>query len=68
MIVTVNTLNGAQTMDARNIEVVLSNGKRFDLRELTMFPGMLNVSADDTMAVMPRSANSFNICGETGKE
>jgi hypothetical protein len=68
MIVTVQTRNGAQTMDVRSIEIVLSNGKRFDLRELTMFPGMLNVSADDTMAVMPRSANSFNIRSETGKE
>ena len=48
-------------IDARNIEITLSNGARVRLRELTMFPGLLNVSADDTLSVLPRSANSFNI-------
>ena len=64
-IVTVQTRNGAQVTDARSVEITLSNGKRFDLRELTMFPGALNVSYQDgALSILPRSPNSVNIRSE----
>lgn len=65
MKVTIQPRDGVvETFDARSIEITLSNGKHFNLRELTMFPGLLNVSADNQLTVLPRSANSFNMSGE----
>ena len=44
--------------------ITLDNGKEIRLRELSMFPGMLNVSVDDTLVIYPRATNSVNIRSE----
>ena len=62
MEITFQTRNGPQVMDVRIVEVTLSTGKRIDLRELTMFPGALNVSCQDgALSIFPRSPNSVNV-------
>ena len=66
MNVTIKPRDGVvETFDARSIEITLSNGKLFDLRELGMFPGALNVTCqDDALIVYPRSSNSCNLRSE----
>ena len=63
MIVNVQPRVGAGTRieDAFYVEVVLSSGQVLTLRELVQFPGKLNVSVDNTLIVLPRSANSANL-------
>lgn len=62
--VTIEMSGGDQVFAAKAVEIMLSNGARFLLRELTMFPGALNVSQDDTLVIYPRDTNSVNLRNE----
>ena len=62
--VTVEMRGGDQVFAADGVEIMLSNGARFRLRELAQHPGMLNVSQDDTLIISPRATNSCNLRSE----